>query len=274
MSEQGPARKARQQILKGLALGDEVAVAISALSFGQSPRLMPTDVDHARMLAQTDQTLPPIVVHAETMTVIDGRHRVLAAQLRGETSIRACLFHGTEDEAFLLAVRANTTHGKPLTLAERLLAASRILATRPDISDRAIAGICGLSPHTVTDRCNADPTRDQTQRVGADGRTRPLSSQITRQQATALMLAFPHESNRKIARDVGLSEATVRDVRRQIKRAAEVLSKEGDNPVEPVSIGALFAGESKLRQSPASKAKRSDCTQCASPPVSRLSRIW
>jgi hypothetical protein len=78
------------------------------------------------------------------------------------------------------------------------------------------------------------------------------------------MLAFPHESNRKIARDVGLSEGTVRDVRRQIKRAAEALSKEGDNPVEPAPIGASLASASKLRQSPASKAKRSDCTQCAS----------
>ena len=36
------------------------------------------------------------------------------------------------------------------------------------------------------------------------------------------MLAFPDDSNRKIAREVGLSEATVHDVRLEIKRAAEI----------------------------------------------------
>jgi len=34
------------------------------------------------------------------------------------------------------------------------------------------------------------------------------------------MRAFPGESNRKIARDVGLSEATVRDVRRKMERGS------------------------------------------------------
>ena len=40
------------------------------------------------------------------------------------------------------------------------------------------------------------------------------------------VFAFPEESNRDIARSVGLSEATVRDVRHEVERAAEV-STEG-----------------------------------------------
>ncbi len=83
------------------APNDEVVLEISALSFGESPRLVPDDLDHAHMLAEVNQQLPPIVVHAETLSVIDGRHRVRAAQLRGERTIRAQLFHGDPSEAYL-----------------------------------------------------------------------------------------------------------------------------------------------------------------------------
>jgi ParB-like chromosome segregation protein Spo0J len=238
-------------------------VAISALNFGQSPRLVPEDLDHARMLAEVEQ-LPAILVHAETMVVIDGRHRVLAARLRGETSIRALLFQGTEDEAFLVGVRANTTHGKPLSLAERLQAVSQILTTKPDLSDRAIAGICGLSPHTVANRRKAGTTSDLGQRVGADGRTRPLNSTSGRLQAAALMLAFPKDSNRKIARAVGLSEATVRGVRRQIRLDTGSPTRASDN-LRPALEGALPPAESTHRKPTTPSARPADdCAECAS----------
>jgi ParB-like chromosome segregation protein Spo0J len=197
----------------------EKTVQISDLRFGQSPRLMPEDVDHAKMLAELKEVLPPILVHAETMEVIDGWHRVLAARFRGETSIRARLFHGTSEDAFFLGVRSNIAHGKPLTLAERHVAASRILKLRPDLSDRTIARTCGLSPTTIGAHRKAGPTGDLAERVGEDGRTRRLSSQQVRRQAAELMLAFPDESNRSIGRSVGLSEATVRSVRHQSNAA-------------------------------------------------------
>lgn len=59
--------------------GEEIVVPISSLHFGESPRLVPEDLDHARMLAEIEGgLLPPILVQAETMTVIAGRHLVLA----------------------------------------------------------------------------------------------------------------------------------------------------------------------------------------------------
>jgi len=159
-------------------------------------------------------------VQAETMTVIAGRHLVLAARLRGDSSIRAQMFHGNNDEAFILAVRSNSAHGKPLSLSERLTAASRILECRPSLSDRTIASICGLSPKTVADRRRRTPNKVARAGVREAGGTRRLSSQVTREKAAELMRAFPGESNRKIAREVGLSEATVRDVRRQMERGS------------------------------------------------------
>jgi hypothetical protein len=41
-------------------------------------------------------------------------------------------------------------HGLPLTLADRLAAAARIVTACPYWSDRAVAAVAGLSPKTVT----------------------------------------------------------------------------------------------------------------------------
>ena len=64
-------------------------------------------------------------------------------------SARTVWFDGSPDENYIEFVRHNVRHGLPLTLAERRLAARRILCNRPDRSDRGIAKVCGLSPRTV-----------------------------------------------------------------------------------------------------------------------------
>jgi ParB-like chromosome segregation protein Spo0J len=237
-----------------------VVIPISALSLGQSPRRTPQDLDHARMLAEVDQRLPPVIVHAETMTLIDGRHRVLAARLRGEASVEAQMFHGSEREAFLVGVQANTTHGKPLSLSERLLAAKQILLTSPEMSDRAIANVCGLSARAVATRRKAGPASRQGARVGADGRMRPLSARVAREQAAELMLAFPDDSNRKIGRSVGLSEATVRKVRRQMERSAPVAPGRRDKSAVPEAEACSGAAEPTSRET---KSNSSDGSQFA-----------
>ena len=212
---------------------------------------MREDVEHAKVLSQVVEVLPPIIVHAETMKVIDGWHRVLAARLCGKTSVRVLLYHGTEDQAYLFGVSANTTHGMPLTLAERLSAVSHILELQPGLSDRRIADVCGVSPRTVAARRKAAPTTDVARRVGVDGRTRPLSSRVVRQQAAELMLAFPKDSNRSIGRRVGLSEGTVRAVRRQMARGGEPPAKEPGEPVRTVAVGGPSApDELEIRESP------------------------
>ena len=83
------------------------------------------------------------------MQVIDGMHRVRAAILSGAGYIEALLFEGAEDEAFLLAVQLNVAHGLPLSRADRVAAAVRIIHSSPQWSDRAIARAAGLSDKTV-----------------------------------------------------------------------------------------------------------------------------
>src|SRR4051794_13870261 len=90
-------------------------VPLAALQPADSPRQSGEDDEHIRVLAESATRLPPIIVHRATMRVIDGMHRVGAAQLRGDETIEARFFDGTSQEAFILAVRSNITHGRPLS---------------------------------------------------------------------------------------------------------------------------------------------------------------
>jgi hypothetical protein len=138
-----------------------------------SPRLGGESAEHAKLLAELDVELPPIVLHQATMRVVDGMHRLTAAKIRGQTTIEATFFEGSEDDAFIEAVRLNMAHGLPLTLADRKAAAVRILRTHAEWSDRMIAGEIGLSPKTVgAIRRSTEELPHLTARVGRDGRVR------------------------------------------------------------------------------------------------------
>ncbi len=107
-----------------------VEISVADLRTGMSPRIGVPDPNHARALAETFDSLPPILVHGETLTVLDG----------------AVLFDGPEEQAYVEAVRSNTTHGRPLTVNEREHAAVRILHACSEWSDRRVGAVCGLSP--------------------------------------------------------------------------------------------------------------------------------
>jgi ParB-like chromosome segregation protein Spo0J len=189
--------------------------------------LKEVDEAHVQLLAETEESLPPITVHRSTLQVIDGVHRVRAAMVRGDTSIRARLFDGTEDEAFIHAVQANNAHGLPLTASDRRAAVVRLLQARPEWSDRAIATTVGVSAQTVGKvRCSTVSSTQLNGRVGRDGRVRPLSTAEQRRKAEEIMTARPDASLREIAKQVGLSPGTVNDVRRRLR--------EGRDPVMPV----------------------------------------
>jgi transposase-like protein len=202
-------------------------IPLDSLRPGDSPRSSGRSTEHVSLLAGLDLPLPPIIVHSPSMRVIDGIHRVEAARRRGDHVIHARLFRGDEEVAFRLAVHANVTHGMPLTLADRTTAASRILRSRPHLSDRAVAYTTGLSPGTIRAiRQRLSPhAAGPLGRRGRDGRVRPLDGADGRRAAAALLSERPDASLREIAREVGISPATVRDVRERMKR--------GDSPIPP-----------------------------------------
>lgn len=126
---------------------------------------------------------------------------------------------GVEADVFLRAVQENIAHGLPLTQADRRAAAERVIATHPHMSDRAIGHVAGLAAKTVAGirkRSTDHPAQSNT-RVGRDGRVRPLDSSEARRRAAELLASQPGSSLRDVARAVGISPATVLDVRKRLE---------------------------------------------------------
>jgi hypothetical protein len=196
--------------------GPVATVAVAALRGGGSPRQAGENLEHVRTLADVGTDLPPIIVRRVDMRVIDGMHRLRAARLRGDAEITVRFFDGDDQDAFVLAVRTNVTHGLPLSLADRKAAARRIVTSHPHWSDRMIATTAGLSAATVARLRREDATPTPSARVGQDGRVRPVDSFERRRVARAIMLAEPALSLREVARRAGISPETARTVRRRL----------------------------------------------------------
>jgi hypothetical protein len=216
----GPAGAAVQG---GVARREVVRVPLLSLQAGESPRLEGEDRAHVAWLAETEASLPPILVDRRSMRVIDGMHRLLAASLRGREVIDVEFFDGSAADAFLRAVEANVTHGLPLSQADRRAAASRIIQSHPYMSDRAIGESAGLAAKTVAGirRRSTGAVPQLNARVGRDGRVRPLDGVAGRRRAAELMAELPRASLREVARAAGVSPATARDVRRRLERGEE-----------------------------------------------------
>lgn len=202
-------------------------VPVDTLVVDYTPRTAGEDEEHVRTLAESVTPWPPILVHRPTMTVVDGVHRLAAARLRGEERTAVRFFDGDVQDALLLAVAANVTHGRPLSVADRTAAAERIFRVRPQWSDRAVAAVAGLSARKVAQirRGFAADAGDGERRVGRDGRARPVSSAQGRELASELIRRNPDASLRQIARSAGISPATVADVRDRLSR--------GEDPLPP-----------------------------------------
>jgi hypothetical protein len=226
---------------------------VLALRPGESPRLEGEDKAHVARLAETDTTLPAILVERASMRVIDGMHRLLAASLKGEEMIAVEFFDGTPADAFLRAVEANVKHGLPLSLNDRRAAAARIVVTHSYMSDRAIGEAAGLAARTVASirRRATDALPHLDARVGRDGRVRPLSSADGRRRAAKLMAERPEASLREVARGAGVSPTTARDVRRRLELGHEpVPTRPSGYPAvsdEEIHVTPSFALQKLLR---------------------------
>lgn len=181
--------------------------------------------EHARLLAESEEALPPIVVQRSTMRVIDGMHRLKAATLRGLTEILVQFYDGDDDGAFVLAVQANNAHGLPLSLPDRTSAAARIITAHPNWSNRKVASIVGLSATTVASirRRSSDHSGHlhAGERLGRDGRIRPLNIAAGRRRASELIKDRPDAPVREIAKAAGVSTGTVVNIRNQLRRSQQ-----------------------------------------------------
>lgn len=198
--------------------GDPVVlIDLDDLREGGSPRMAGVDESHVDVLAGVLDKVPPILVHRETLRVIDGVHRVRAARLLGRTRLPARLVDADAADAFVAAVRANTEHGLPLSVADRKAAAATILRSHPHWSDRMIADVVGLSAKTVA----TTRTGDGVARTGRDGKVRPLDGARRRRVAARLLAENPDLSLRQVAKMAGISPETARSVKVRLARGED-----------------------------------------------------
>ncbi|WP_051820255.1 ParB N-terminal domain-containing protein [Streptomyces flavochromogenes] len=213
-----------------------------------------------RLLAESGTAPPPIIVQRDTLRVIDGVHRVKAARQLGHDTIEARLFDGTDEDAFVLAVELNSSHGLPLSLGDRTAAATRILMTHPAWSDRRVARTTGLSPSTVGNLRKRATVQIEhlDSRTGSDGRERPVNSASGRLKAGRVLTEQPNLSLREVARLAGVAPSTVRDVRDRLLAGEEVVPRQrsgirpGESPTVPAapSSPAAASGASGSSQPP------------------------
>ena len=234
--EDDPSDRNDEDVEKTLSLDlstcPRVILDVSFLVTGMQVRIAGVDESHVAMLAEAPGQLPPIVVHAATMTVVDGAHRVHAARARGESCIEAILVDVNATDAFVLAVGLNTRHGLPLSRADRRIAVTRILQCHPDWSDRRIATVAGVSPKTVgavRQRSN-EALCQPVSRVGSDGRVRRLDVAAARRHASELFQKQPDVTLRQAAKAAGISLSTAHDVRRRLEQ---------EPPTAPTPDGAV-----------------------------------
>lgn len=175
------------------------------------------DDDHVERLAEVLDRCPPIVVSTDGH-IVDGEHRVEAARRRGIGRLAAVVLSGDADAEIVEAIRSNTRHGLPLTRAERRKGAAAVLAARPDLSDRAVARICGVA-RTVVASVREDDRRSRGQnshlngRTGADGKTYGRLPDGWRRHLEALLRIRPEASVRELASLTGASVGAVQRYR-------------------------------------------------------------
>jgi hypothetical protein len=203
-----------------------VRIQLGELVVGEPNRRRGVNQAHVDALTRLDGNWPPILVHEEDYQVIDGVHRVLAAQALGMTCLACEVFTGSRNDAYVEFLRRNVRTGLPLSLSERKWGAQRLLREHSEWSDRRIGDICALAPVTVA-RLRADlpalvadrPTVQFEQldaRVGKDGKSRPVDRRALRGRILEAEEANPGASLRTVAAKAGASPETVRRIRKSI----------------------------------------------------------
>ncbi|MCJ0871854.1 ParB N-terminal domain-containing protein [Streptomyces sp. AP-93] len=208
--------------LKNLEQLPACDVLVNALSAGVLLRRSGTDAAHIQLLvdAAGSTELPPVLVQIDGYRIIDGLHRLEAAKLRGDSSIKARFVDCSNSEALVIAMQANGSHGLPLSKADRVSGAQRVLSSHPDWSDRAVGRITGLSAKTIASmrEKSGEGAPLDGKRIGQDGRRRPVGPGEGRRRAAEYIAAHPGAPLRQVARETDVSLGTVHDVSARLRR--------------------------------------------------------
>jgi hypothetical protein len=220
----------------------EVSVPIASLVPGFYLRMSGVDAAHVQLLADAAGSvrLPAILVQKSGTRIIDGMHRIEVAKRRGEWSIKARVVDCSDEEALILAVKSNTLHGLPLSRADRISGARRILAVHPDWSDRAVAVITGLSTRAIASLRNSTTgPQPHFKRLGQDGKRHPVVPGEGRLRAAEYIAVHPEASVREVARETDVSVGTAQKVRQGLRSGT---LRVPDEAAHPAGLGEVVTG--------------------------------
>jgi ParB-like chromosome segregation protein Spo0J len=235
----------------------EISILLEMLVPGIQLRAGGTDPVHVRLLADAAGAvrLPSILVQKNGCRVIDGKHRVEAAKLLGQSVISARVIDCTDAEALVLAMKSNTLHGLPLSRVDRICGAKRVLASHPDWSDRSVASVAGLSAKSIASirKSMADEGRPAPEkRLGRDGKRHPITPAEGRRRTVEYIVAHPDASLRQIAREADVSLGTAQVIKEKLRCGNEsvfAVSKDQGGPRR--------SGSAHLAEGPAPAAQSS-----------------
>jgi hypothetical protein len=178
---------------------------------------------------RTSEALGPVIVHRQTMRVLYGIEHVWDQHMRQRSTVSAYLFDGGVEEALIFSIQVRIRYGIKPPLADRRAAALYLITSPRHWSDRAIAGMVGLSAKTVGSirRTQTGPPAEPAVRQGQDGRLRPADGRAGWRRAKSLAEEFPNASVREIARQASVSVGTAFAVRRK-HTAENRLEADGD----------------------------------------------
>lgn len=128
---------------------------ITADSSIQCRRKMDPDRIAAYAQLLGDGSTPPLLdvfFDGETYWLVDGFHRLAAAQQAGQTTVACRVFEGTYGQAHMAAANTNFYDGVERTIEDKHNAVDRVLSTHGQWSNRQIAQWCGVSDHLVAKR--------------------------------------------------------------------------------------------------------------------------
>jgi len=102
-----------------------------------------------------------------------GCHTIQAHLVAKRKKIKVKVFEGTEDDALIISLKSNARHGRPLNNKEKEKAVERALVVLPDLSDRELAKLCGVTPPHVKAVSERSGISRPERSVGQDGKSYP-----------------------------------------------------------------------------------------------------
>ena len=152
---------------------------------GTQPRAQidwPTVAEY-RLALQGGAVFPPVIVYhdGEAYWLADGFHRLAAAAANEDEGIEVDIRQGTQRDAVLYSVGANSSHGLRRTNADKRRAVLRLLEDEEwrQWSDPVIAAKCAVSQPFVLKLRREEGYNGDTVRRGADGKSYPATQKAS-----------------------------------------------------------------------------------------------